>query len=309
MLAKSDLTEPAESGVGSLHVSARLAGGTLDELRVRLARPPIARIFIGRPPQFVRGAVPRLYALCRTAQQVAADAALAKAADQPASAADERALWLEFLHEALWRLLLDWPQALGMARASEAFAGWRGERQGAEAVSATQRLVAGPLSEIGEKCLACLVDPDVPDPEFPELGPERWLACWQRDPGCRPPWRQPVSIAAAYWQRLATARLAAAALAAGDPCPLATAGGAGWGVAQVLTARGVLTHAVQVEGGLVKRYRVQAPTDDCFADAAPLARLVGVRRFAKREEARRLLEQAILALDPCLPHVVELQHA
>ena len=80
-------------------------------------------------------------------------------------------------------------------------------------------------------------------------------------------------------------------------------------MAQLLTARGILTHAVSVDNGLVTRYRVQAPTDESFATAAPLAGLLAGQHFAMREAARRVLEQAILALDPCLPHVVELEDA
>jgi len=309
MLAKSDPPEPPLSAAGSLHISARRASGVIVELQVRLVRPPVARIFIGRPPQFGCDAVPRLYALCRTAQQVAAHAALAAAAGEPAMAADERALWLEFLHETFWRLLLDWPLALGVPPAPDAFVAWRATGHEGDRVAATQRLFADTLDELGEKCLARLVDRDEPDLAFPALSPEPWLAFWRGGVERPPLWPVPASIAAAYRQRLAAARRACAALAGCQPFPLAAAGDSGWGVAQVLTARGVLTHAVSLDNGLVTRYRVQAPTDESFATAAPLAGLLAGQRFAMREEARRVLDQAILALDPCLPHVVELADA
>jgi coenzyme F420-reducing hydrogenase alpha subunit len=90
---------------------------------------------------------------------------------------------------------------------------------------------------------------------------------------------------------------------------LAAAGDAGWGVGQTLTARGVLTHAIHVVDGKVARYQVQAPTDSFFADAAPLTGLLAHREFPSRERARQALEQAILALDPCLPYNVELHDA
>ena len=309
MLAKSDPPQPLVPAAGLLHVSARLAGDVLDDLQVRLVRPPVARIFIGRPPQFVRDAVPRLYALCRTAQQVAAHAALAAAAGEPATAADARALWLEFLHETFWRLLLDWPPALGVPPAPDAFVAWRAAGREGDPVAATQRLFADTLDELAEKCLARLVDRDTPDFAFPALLPEPWLASWRGAAERPPPWRVPASIAAAYRQRLAAARRASTALAGGLPFPLAAAGDSGWGVAQVLTARGVLTHAVSVDNGLVTRYRVQAPTDESFAAAAPLAGLLAGQRFALPAEAWRALEQAILALDSCLPHTVELNDA
>ena len=102
---------------------------------------------------------------------------------------------------------------------------------------------------------------------------------------------------------------AAAALAAFLPYPIAVAGGDGWGAAQINTARGVLTHAVHLDAGKVTEYRVWAPTDAFFADAAALSGLLAGRSFAAPDEARRALDQAILALDPCVPYVLELNDA
>ena len=79
------------------------------------------------------------------------------------------------------------------------------------------------------------------------------------------------------------------------------------GMAQ--TARGRLTHAVHVVEGRVARYRVQAPTDGFFADATALAALLANRRFVGLDQARQALEQAILALDPCLPYTLEVHDA
>ena len=109
--------------------------------------------------------------------------------------------------------------------------------------------------------------------------------------------------------RLAEVNAALAGLATNAPFPLATAGGEGWGVAQTLTARGVLTHAVQLAAGRVANYRVWAPTDAFFADAVALSGLLEDRWLASPDEARRALDQAILALDPCVPYVLELNDA
>jgi hypothetical protein len=59
----------------------------------------------------------------------------------------------------------------------------------------------------------------------------------------------------------------------------------------------------------VKRYRVTAPTDIFFADAGALRGLLDGARFVSPEEAKRLLQLAVLALDPCLPHVLEVNDA
>jgi hypothetical protein len=119
----------------------------------------------------------------------------------------------------------------------------------------------------------------------------------------------PPSVAAAFRRRLAEVETATQALAAGSAFPIAAAGGGNWGVGQTLTARGVLTHAVHIEAETVKNYRVWAPTDGYFADASGLAALLVDRRFADLGEARRGLDLAVLALDPCLPYEVELNNA
>jgi Ni,Fe-hydrogenase I large subunit len=120
---------------------------------------------------------------------------------------------------------------------------------------------------------------------------------------------KPHSIRSVFKARLAEVEAALAGLAANAPFPLATAGGEGWGVAQTLTARGVLTHAAHVVDGKVASYQVQAPTDGYFSDASALSSLLDNLEFASQDQARQVLNQAILALDPCLPYDVELNDA
>ena len=76
-----------------------------------------------------------------------------------------------------------------------------------------------------------------------------------------------------------------------------------------VTARGVLTHAVRLEARTVMQYRVTAPTDVFFADAGALSGLLAGQRFASSDEAKRSLDLAVLALDPCLPYVLEVNDA
>lgn len=296
------------TATGSLSIRAEwqapqpLSAGTLS---VTLQRPTAARLFIGQLPAVVAKTVPYLYSLCAQAQRAAAQAALAAAGNQPLPATDSQhrqALWQEVLHESLWRLLLDWPAALGLPPAKDAFAHWRSARLAADGEQATARLLAETLAPLAEQCLARLPGvADDPAP-LPELAP----ATWRED--APPP--VPASIAAAYRQRLALVRAAATALQEDRPYPLAAASVDGWGIAQALTARGVLTHAVQLHEGKVRAYRIHAPTDALFADATPLtALLASLPPPASAESARQALEQAILALDPCLPYTLELIHA
>jgi coenzyme F420-reducing hydrogenase alpha subunit len=98
-------------------------------------------------------------------------------------------------------------------------------------------------------------------------------------------------------------------MAAGAPYPVAAAGGGGWGVAQTITARGILTHGVRLAAGRVADYQIWAPTDCLFADAGMLPGLLDAPPLNSVNAARQLLDQAILALDPCVPYVVELKYA
>ncbi len=295
---------------GLLTVQANYAAGELAGLDVQLRRPPVTRLFIGQHPEAVVKTVPYLYTLCAHAQRAAAQAALAAAAGVARRPVDDGELWIEFLHENLWRLLLDWPGALGVEPANAAFIAWRNERQGADRVVATQRLLAETLPALAEKCRLALVDraPALPA-EFPALAAESWLAYWQGAAAAAPQPQRPASVAAAHARRLAEVDLAAAALAENRPYPVVVAGDDGWGVGQTMCARGVLTHAVHVEDEKVRNYRVWAPTDCHFASADGLQILLAGRHFADRAAARQALEQAVLALDPCLPYVLELNDA
>jgi len=294
-------------GPGQLTVRAGWLAGALQEISVHLERPPAARLFIGQTPGVVVKTVPYLYALCGEAQRAVAARALAVAAGEPARAADDRPLWIECLHEHLWRLLLDWPAAIGEAPEREVFAAWRNQRHGDRLIQETRYLIDNVLQPMSEKCLAALVDRDTPAAAVPRLDPAGWLAAWRS--GVLPVPVRPRSLAAAYRARLAEVATAFAALLAEHPYPLAAAGGDGWGVAQAPTARGVLTHGVRLAAGRVADYRVWAPTDAYFADAAALSSLLADVACPTRDMAEYRLTQAVLALDPCVPHVVELQDA
>lgn len=313
------------TSAGQLVVRGRYAEGRLRDIAVDLQRPTVTRLFIDQLPDAVAKTVPYLFTLCAHAQRAAAQAALAVAQDKTPRAADSAELWIEVLHENLWRLLLDWPPTLGLPPEKDAFISWRAARHGEDCLAVTQRLLVETLRPLAEKCLKKLRDralnelpladgmsehagPAAAD-RPPALAPEAWLDYWQGLSDAMPAMPKPRSIQALFMARLAEVDAALAGLAANAPFPLATAGGEGWGVAQTLTARGVLTHAAHVVDGKVVSYRVQAPTDGYFADAAALSSLLGNLEFASLDQAKQGLNQAILALDPCLPYEVELNDA
>lgn len=307
------------TSAGLLTVKACFKDRGLHDIRVALARPSVAGLFTGQLPDAVTKTVPYLFTLCAHAQRVAAEAAVTAAQGEAPRVFDSAELWLEVLHENLWRLLLDWPPALGLHPEKEAFIAWRNARQGGDCLAVTQNLLHHSLRPMAEKCLEMLVDrsteevaPDDGDQVMPAaalLAPQAWLEYWQGTAAQMPALLVPTSIRSAFLARLAETLAAVDALASGATFPVASAGGGGWGVGQTMTARGVLTHAVHVVEGVVANYRVQAPTDNYFADATALSSLLANLQFASLDQARRVLNQAVLALDPCVPYVAEVADA
>lgn len=295
---------------GMLRIEARFAPACISDIRVILSRPKVSRLFIGQNPEAVVKTVPYLYTLCAHAQRAAAQAALVAAGGVTARPVDDRELWMEVLHEHFWRLLLDWPPALGLAPAQAAFIEWRGKRLGDDCLAATENLLFKVLQPLAEKCQEILVDrQESPGFDFSGLTPQDWLAYWRGEQATQPASRRPASVARAYQGRVREVAQAFAAFRAGAPFPVAAAGQDGWGVGQTLTARGVLTHAAHVEEGIVKNYRVWAPTDCHFADAEGVQQLLSGVPVPDVGQARQAMERAVLALDPCLPYVLEFADA
>ncbi len=127
--------------VGRLRVSARWVDGEVCDLMVDLQRPSVARLFIGQSPESVVTTVPHLFTLCAQAQRAAAQAAIHAALGESPCEPASAALWVEALHENLWRLLLDWPVAVGLPPAREAFIAWRGRRHEPECADLSRTLL------------------------------------------------------------------------------------------------------------------------------------------------------------------------
>lgn len=296
------------NSAGLLTVRGVWSAGELKELAVDLQRPALTRLFIGQPPAQVAKTLPHLYSLCAEAQGAVALAALQAAGAELTLAANDQRLWIEFLHENLWRLLLDWPVALGIAPEKAAFVAWRAARHGSAVAVETGNLYDQVLLPLAEKCLKTLVHRSI-QAVSPVFNPADWLAFWQGSADSPPPSLPPVSVSAAYQARLNAVAEAVEALRDGHVYPMLAAGEDGLGVAQIRTARGVLTHAAELVGGVVSRYQVWAPTDVFFQDETALSALLAGQTWGNLDQMRQGLNQAILALDPCLPYVMELNDA
>ena len=85
--------------------------------------------------------------------------------------------------------------------------------------------------------------------------------------------------------------------------------GAGRGLGWVETARGLLLHQIDLDGGTVRRYRIVAPTEWNFHPQGALAAAtVGVRETSAGQLARRT-EWLLQSLDPCVAYQLEVEHA
>ncbi len=85
--------------------------------------------------------------------------------------------------------------------------------------------------------------------------------------------------------------------------------GAGVGAAAAEMARGLLTHVVELEDGLIRRYAIVAPTEWNFHPAGALYSELEGRPAPDERQARLALELAVATLDPCVELLVELHDA
>jgi Ni,Fe-hydrogenase I large subunit len=116
---------------GKLDFSLRWDGARVQGIAIESTRAVGAsRVLEGKPPADMARLVPMLFSLCGRAQGIASLRAweAAEAVDAPPATALARE-WVvaaEAVLENLWRLLLDWPEAMGEdANAFPEFAAWR----------------------------------------------------------------------------------------------------------------------------------------------------------------------------------------
>ena len=123
------MAEPHYLG-GELRLRLRVRADRVSQLHVDSTRPDVARVLLqGRSLPEVQAAVPLLFSVCSRSQAAASRLACAAAVGDdtgPAMLAHcAAAVTAESVREAAWRVLLDWPAALG-------------EKPGAEAVAAAR---------------------------------------------------------------------------------------------------------------------------------------------------------------------------
>lgn len=113
---------------GRLTLRLHCGEGRVQRVEIASSRPQAARLLVGRTPQQAALLAPLLFNVCGQAQGAAAQAALARAEGCEVQV-DEAALASEAIQEHLWRLLLDWPQALGLPLQKAEYVRWRSALQ------------------------------------------------------------------------------------------------------------------------------------------------------------------------------------
>jgi Ni,Fe-hydrogenase I large subunit len=93
--------------------------------------------------------------------------------------------------------------------------------------------------------------------------------------------------------------------AAAGAVTVAPGAGIGW----VETARGLLVHAAEIAAGVVRRYRIVAPTEWNFHPRGALVRGLEGLAAGGEAELERLVRFAVESLDPCVAHRVEVARA
>ena len=111
---------------GKLTLGVVWDGESVVATEITSTRPMAAQVLKGKTPTQVVQIVPLLFSVCGRAQGAAASVALLAAMreESPAVAAMERSIVCEALQEHLWRMMLDWPDLLGIPQDDKQFARW-----------------------------------------------------------------------------------------------------------------------------------------------------------------------------------------
>jgi hypothetical protein len=112
--------------IGKLMLGVVWNGESVTATDIISTRPLAAQVLKGKTPMQVVQIVPLLFSVCGRAQGAAAVAALqaAQQTGKPASATLGRMIACEAMQEHLWRLLLNWPELLGLEQQEQRFAAW-----------------------------------------------------------------------------------------------------------------------------------------------------------------------------------------
>ena len=298
---------------GAVRLRLRANDGHIRDVGLQVRRPNAAAMLCGRAADAVVRLLPLLYSICGAAQGVAAQLALDAARGRPRAPAIDAAVLAEARREHLWRLLLDWPRALGLPPQEALLVEGRRRLQAAGFAA-----WAAALDESCDRVEAALRAAPQPRTSavgmLPPLTAEESLAHWPRltaafaaapTLGAAP--AETGALArhgelAAAQPLLARFRARRADLADGTGLGRTSAASVATGVgrAAVETARGLLLHEIALDGARVAAYTIVAPTEWNFHPDGVLRAWLDGAAAPTPAAMNTLASRAALALDPCV---------
>ncbi len=330
---------------GVLQLTLAWDGKEIVSTGIVSSRPMLAKALRGLPVARVSEIIPRVFSLCRHAQDAAARLCIQAARAERAALDDARDLGLavaiEAIVEHLYHLLMAWPPLLQKpCRASriEQFGAWR-----KRLLAVVDAAAAAALAVDLANWLAELEVPPFDDrlavtavALLPQLSAAEWaplidredfaalptfagqaaetgvLARHAGDPGLAFLLADGQRIQARLAARLLELRWLAAGLA--DPSRLsalvdATAVAAGCGLARVETARGTLLHRIELAADCVEDYQIIAPTEWNFHPQGAFYSEMSGCPAQTRDDARIRAACLALSLDPCVPYELRIVDA
>jgi hypothetical protein len=326
-------------------------GITVATVEITLTNRHPRHWIVSQTPQQLLAKLPLVYSLCPIAQTSAAQLALAAAQGQPDAAtltlAQQRQCLGEMIGEHLWRLWLDWPEALQLEGERALLGRWYPLLRRSHSTPQHWAPLRGLLGMDGGtdfpgvlgaswRALAQIAVTCPPDPSPPAFClATQMLAQPQLDwqPWCLQPTWQGEALEVGAWSRQAQHCMEALpvggvknrlqqrwlarwldlkrcldAAAFQDHFAAASVAVApGEGVGVVETARGPLLHYCRVNSGRLVDYAIAAPTEWNFHPNGVLVRELTGQNFVDLEGLRQYVDWRILALDPCVPWQLTLE--
>ena len=300
---------------GAVHLSLRWQSGRAGDVNVRSDRPSVIGVLRGRPADQAVHMLPLLYSICGTAQGIAAELALRAARGEPQAPAIDAAVLAEARREHLWRLLLDWPRALGLPGYEALLAEGRRHLQDGGFEDWMEGALREPFACIEGVLRALPEPPPAGGAQFlPPLTAADTLAFWPRldaafaaapthrgnpaETGALV--RHPDLAGVAPVLARVKARMADLAGADGLGRTSAAMVAPGIGRATVETARGLLMHEIVLDGDNVADYVIVAPTEWNFHPQGILKSWLEAAAATTPDAIKTFAACAVLALDPCV---------
>jgi hypothetical protein len=293
----------------------------------------IPSLFLGRTPDFVVGAIPRLYTVCKRAQTLASRLCLETARGFATETRIPSPVLAEAVREHLMRVAVDWSRALGLpAPAPEELrqihrlpemAVQKGEMATSEEADtllrkwiAPAQVISAGIEKISEqstvagKLLARVLEAGWAGRGKTNFDPEcerTVLGLLEGDASleaAQVKWGNAL-VVRLYARLLHAARLVEALT--GQELPAVVLRGPSGCEARVTTSRGMLIHRVQLSEGLIVDYEISAPTDVNFAPGGPASQALAACLIEGEEELELISGLLVESFDPCVTYTLRMQ--